>query len=215
MPLAMQNYGAEVKPQRLFRMTATRRNVPRVSISIGGRFMRENRIEYAGTVTEASVQFLRIETDAACRVGERIVGYFYTVGRIEGKVHSLSEGSFLLELAATEAKRDKLASQFTWLANRALLNLPEDRRHDRIVPRDPRVTVRNLSSPHAILLNGHIIDVSPSGIAVSVVGGDFANGQDVMIGSTKARIVRAFDGGLAAEFYSPLPDAIFNEGIRF
>ena len=32
---------------------------------------------------------------------------------------------------ATKRKQDKLANQLTWLANRQILNLPEDRRHDR------------------------------------------------------------------------------------
>ena len=42
-----------------------------------------------------------------------------------------------MTIGATARKRDKLAAQLTWLANRDILNLPEDRRHDRIVPRNP------------------------------------------------------------------------------
>ena len=42
-----------------------------------------------------------------------------------------------MTIAATPRKRDKLAAQLTWLANRSTLGLPEDRRHDRIVPRNP------------------------------------------------------------------------------
>ena len=42
-----------------------------------------------------------------------------------------------MTIAATPRKRDKLAAQLTWLANRHILSLPEDRRHGRIVPRNP------------------------------------------------------------------------------
>lgn len=37
-------------------------------------------------------------------------------------------------IAGTPRKRDKLAAQFTWLANRYILGLPEDRRHGRTRP---------------------------------------------------------------------------------
>ena len=36
-----------------------------------------------------------------------------------------------MTISATPRKRDKLAAQLTWLANRHILNLPEDRRHGR------------------------------------------------------------------------------------
>ncbi|OYU50526.1 MAG: pilus assembly protein PilZ [Rhizobiales bacterium PAR1] len=213
MPLALSLKTADAKPQRLFRMNAEKRNIPRVTISIGGRFMRENRTEHGCAAIEASVQSMRIETDVVCEVGEKIIGYFYTIGRIEGKIAQLTENGFILEIATTVPKRDKLASQFTWLANRSILNLPEDRRHDRIVPRNPGVTVRNLSSPHAIILHGHLIDVSRSGAGVSVQG-EFKKGDELMLGSTPAKVVRAFDGGIAVEFYSSVPDGMFDESIR-
>ena len=74
MPIALRLPVAEPSPTRLFRMTAEKRNIPRVAISIGGRFMREDRTEYGGTATEASVQAISIETEIQCRVGERIIG---------------------------------------------------------------------------------------------------------------------------------------------
>ena len=213
MPLALSLNTTDAKPQRLFRMNAEKRNIPRVKISIGGRFMRENRTEHGCAATEASVQSMRVETDVVCEVGEKIIGYFYTIGRIEGKIVRLTENGFVIEIVTTVPKRDKLASQFTWLANRSILNLPEDRLHDRIVPRNPGVTVRNLSSPQAIILHGHLIDVSRSGAGVSVQG-EFKKGDELMLGSTPAKVVRAFDGGIAVEFYSSVPDGMFDESIR-
>jgi PilZ domain len=213
MPLALSMKLPENKPKRLFRMNAEKRNIPRVSIAIGGRFMRENRTEFGCTATEASVQAIRVETDVVCDIGEKIIGYFYTIGRIEGHVSRLTGNGFILEIVSTVPKRDKLANQFAWLANRSILNLPEDRRHDRIVPRNPAVVVRNLSAPQAILLNGHLIDISRSGAAVSVQG-PFRMNDEVVLGTMTGRVVRAFEGGIAVEFYSSIPNSLFDETIR-
>lgn len=204
---------AEGFSSRLFRMNAEKRNVPRVRISVGGRFMQEDRSEHGGTAVEASVQVIRVEAGAKCRVGERIVGYFYTLGRVEGRVQRLTDDGFVLDMNTTPMKRDRLASQFTWLANRDILNLPEDRRHDRVVPRDPRISVRNLSDADGIEGQGHLIDVSRSGAAVSIKG-PFKSGDNILLGTTPAHVVRAFDGGIAVEFHGPVPDAMFDVNIR-
>ena len=59
------------------------------------------------------------------------------LGRLEGKVARTFENGFAMTISATLRKRDKLAAQLTWLANRQILNLPEDRRHGRFAPRNP------------------------------------------------------------------------------
>lgn len=198
---------------RLFRLALDRRAPPRVKIAIGGRFMLEDRTEHGGTAVDASIKAIAIRSDAAVRIGERVVGYFDTLGRLEGNVERLIEGGFAMELATTLRKRDKLASQLTWLANRAILNLPEDRRHDRVVPRDPRVQIKNLSDISRPPISGHIIDVSIGGAGVSVAG-LFEKGDEILLGTTPARVVRAFDGGIAVEFRAPIPDMMFSPEIR-
>ncbi|HRE21845.1 MAG TPA: PilZ domain-containing protein [Rhabdaerophilum sp.] len=212
MPFALNKNVADAHSQRIFRLTPEKRQVPRVKISIGGRFMLEDRSEHGGTACEASIQGLAVESDAKCRIGERIVGYFYTIGRVEGKVVRLTSEGFVMDMATTPLKRDRLANQLTWLANRDILNLPEDRRHDRIVPRDPRVEVRNLADAGTITA-GHIIDISRSGAAVSVKG-SFKPGDEIVLGTTPAHVVRAFDGGIAIEFHAAVPDAMFGVEIR-
>lgn len=198
---------------RLFRIALDRRAPPRVAIAIGGRFMLEDRTEHGGTAVDASVKAIAIRTNATARLGERVVGYFDTVGRVEGTVERLTDEGFVLELATTQRKREKLASQLTWLANRAVLNLPEDRRHDRVVPLDPRIAVRNLSTPSQPPAEGQLLDLSPGGAGVSVRG-SFQKGDEVMLGTTPARVVRAFEGGIAVEFRAPIPEAMFSPGIR-
>lgn len=213
MPLAMPIANRDPAPRRIFRLSADKRTIPRVPIQIGGRFMREDRTEYGCTAVDASVQAISVQTDVACRENERIIAYFYTIGRVEGKVLRVNESGFVMEMITTPIKRDKIASQLTWLANRDLLNLPEDRRHDRVVPRDPRITVRNLKIEGEPVVSGHLIDVSRSGAAVSIKG-SFSQGDEIVLGTTPARVVRAFEGGIAVEFYGEVPNAMFDVDIQ-
>lgn len=198
---------------RLFRLSPDRRVSPRVKISVGGRFMLEDRTEYGGTTIDASLKAMLISSDAKPRIGERVVGYFDTIGRVEGTVERLIPEGFILEMATTLRKRDRLAGQLTWLANKDMLNLADDRRHDRVIPRDPRVDVRFMSDMAAAPIQGHLIDVSHGGAAVSVIG-KFKKGDELMLGTTPARVVRAFDGGVAVEFRASIPEKMFSVDIR-
>lgn len=214
-PLVIAPFEPEKRaPSKLFRMSADRRRAPLVKIAVGGRLMCEDRNEYAATAVGASAQSVNIESEVTPRLNERIIGYFFTLGRLEGTVSQLTERGFIMDVATTPLKRDRLAGQLTWLANRDLLNLPEDRRHDRVVPRDPRILVRQLSNPSGVELPGILIDVSRGGAAASVKGVAFKRGEEVMLGSTPARVVRAFDGGIAVEFYGQVPETMFSESIR-
>ena len=97
-------------------------------------------------------------------VGDRVIVYLDHIGRVEGKITRIIDSGFAMSVSATPRKRDKLASQLTWLANRDILNLPEDRRHERIVPRNPIAT---LTLEDGTRLTCRIIDLSMSGAAVS------------------------------------------------
>ncbi|CAN1506353.1 hypothetical protein MCEMSEM23_00644 [Rhabdaerophilaceae bacterium] len=213
MPMLAKAISTKAMPIRIYRINPDRRAPPRVKISIGGRFMLEDMSEHGGTVVDASIRVLNIKTDAVARLGERVVTYFDTLGRVEGTVEVHTQSGFMMEMATTVRKRDKLASQLTWLANRAVLNLPEDRRHDRIVPRDPRILLKNLSDMKAGVMSGHLIDVSQGGCSVSIQG-YFQKGDELMLGTTPARVVRAFEGGIAIEFKAPIPDFMFSSELR-
>ena len=114
-----------------------RRRFQRVKINVLGRFMLSNRNEYPCQVVDMSPGGAALMAPVSGEIGERVIAYIDHIGRIEGVVTRLFEGGFAMTVNATAGKRDKLASQLTWLANRDILNLPEDRRHDRIVPRNP------------------------------------------------------------------------------
>jgi hypothetical protein len=87
------------------------------------------------------------------------------LGRLEGKIARVIENGFAMIISATLRKRDKLASQLTWLANRQILNLPQDRRHDGFTPRK---TVARLVLPNGTNVACRVIDLSQSGAAIGV-----------------------------------------------
>jgi hypothetical protein len=130
------------------------------------------------------------------RVGERVVAYIDHIGRIEGEITRLFDGGFAMTVNATANKRDKLASQLTWLANRHVLNMPEDRRHERIVPKTP---FSNIVLPDGREIRAKIIDVSLSGAAIALENKPPV-GTPVTVGRMRAKVVRHIDDGIAVEF---------------
>lgn len=129
-------------------------------------------------------------------VGDRVIAYLDHVGRVEGKITRIIDNGFAMTLAATPRKRDKLAAQLTWLANRDILNLPEDRRHDRIVPRNP---IAVLTLDDGSRMSCRIIDMSRSGAAIAAEQRPPLNSQ-VLLGRVASRVVRHLDDGFALEF---------------
>src|SRR5215203_6777078 len=124
-----------------------RRRHHRVRVALLGRYMLADHREYACQTTDMSPGGASLVAPVKGAVGERVVLYLEHVGRIEGEITRHTAQGFTVSIAATVRKRDKLASQLTWLGNRHDLGLPEDRRHERIVPRDRKST--RLNSSHA------------------------------------------------------------------
>lgn len=182
-----------------------RRRFQRVKVHLLGRYMLQDRREFPCQVVNMSPGGLAMYAPGIGIVGERVVAYLDHIGRVEGKITRLIDNGFAMTIAATPRKRDKLASQLTWLANRQILNLPEDRRHDRIVPRNPS-GVLTLEDGQKIACR--IIDLSLSGAAVSAQMRPEV-GASLMLGRVQARVVRHLEDGFAIEFlHAQLPDTV-------
>ncbi|NVK34019.1 MAG: PilZ domain-containing protein [Rhodobacteraceae bacterium] len=173
-----------------------RRRHQRVSINILGRFMLEDRHEYPCQVIDMSPGGMAVISPVTGRVGERIVAYLDHISRIEGRIVRHIDGGFAVALQNTPRKRDKLASILTWLANRDALNLPEDRRYDRFVPKNPLTKIVLADGSEHV---GRIIDVSLSGAAIAT---DIIPemGESIALGKMRARVVRRIGDGIAVEF---------------
>src|SRR5436309_15441582 len=125
--------------------------------------MLADRRELPCQVVDMSPGDIAVEAPVTGEPGQRVVAYIDHLGRIEGTITRVSPTGFAMSIAATPRKRDKLAAQLTWLANRHILGLPEDRQHERIVPRNP---VTQLVLPNGTAMTCRLIDMSLSGAAV-------------------------------------------------
>jgi PilZ domain len=122
-------------------LTSENRRYQRVKVDLLGRYMLEDRREFPCQVINMSPGGLALIAPACGRLGERVVAYVDHVGRLEGLIARVFPSGFSMTIAASQRKRDKLAAQLTWLANRHILDTPEDRRHQRSANRDQMVTL--------------------------------------------------------------------------
>jgi hypothetical protein len=177
-------------------LSEERRRFQRVRVSLLGRYMLADRREFPCQVTNMSPGGMALIAPVAGEPGERVIAYVDHVGRLEGVIARRFDNGFAMTIAATTRKRDKLAAQLTWLANRHILGLPEDRRHERIVPRNPHA---NMVMPDGSTAQCRIIDMSLSGAAVTSDAKPPV-GAVIWLGKTQARVMRASDDGFAVEF---------------
>lgn len=174
-----------------------------VTINLPGRLMCADYSEHDCVAITMSPGEAEFRCSARVRANERIVAYLDHVGRVEGLVAEARHGCFSVTLNATARKREKLAAQLTWLANKHELALPEDRRHERHAPRNPRSEV-HLDDGRRYPCR--IIDLSLSGAAMEIEVRP-ALGTAVTLGTMRGRVVRHFQEGIAMEFVRVQPVA--------
>ena len=115
-------------------LSQDRRRHQRVKVNLLGRYMLANRREFPCRVVNMSPGGMALFGPVGGAPGEHIIAYVDHLGRLEGDVARIFQNGFAMTFWVTARKRDKLATQLTWLANRNILGLPEDRRNGRIVP---------------------------------------------------------------------------------
>jgi hypothetical protein len=172
--------------------------------------MRENRDEFPCATIDISVGGVAIAAEAPVTAGERIIAYFAQIGRVQGNVRRIFPGGFAIAMTLPPLKRDRLADQLTWLLNRQGLGMAEDRRHERITPRDRHSTLTMPNGREALC---KIIDISRSGAALAITPTP-AVGTAISLGKTRGQVVRAFPGGVAVEFSRIVAEEIFSPDFR-
>ena len=195
MPVAM---ALPLTKPRIVPRSEERRRHQRVKVNLLGRYMLADRREFPCQVVDMSPGGMAVVAPVVGNPGERVIAYVDHLGRLEGKIARLIDNGFAMTISATSRKRDKLAAQLTWLANRQILNLPEDRRHGRFTPRNP---MARLILPNGTNVTCRVIDLSASGAAIAIAP-DLrpAVGSAITIGKTSGRVVRHIDDGFAIEF---------------
>ena len=143
-------------------------------------------------------------------VGERVIAYVDHLGRLEGTITRHIAGGFAMSIAASLRKRDKLADTLTWLANRHVLNLPEERRHIRRSPKNAdAMLIMADGSSHSC----RVIDMSLSGAAIATDQRP-PLGTRVHLGRLGGRVVRHFEDGIALEFMRIMSEMAIEKTIE-
>src|SRR3954464_7121919 len=173
-----------------------RRRFQRVKVHLLGRYMLPDRREFPCQIINMSPGGLALLAPGIGNVGDRVIAYLDHIGRVEGKITRIIDNGFAMTVGATARKRDKLAAQLTWLANRDILNLPEDRRHDRIVPRNP---ISILTLEDGSKMSCRIRHLPQAAAAIAPKPRPPLNSL-VLLGEVQARVVRNLEEGFALEF---------------
>jgi hypothetical protein len=181
---------------KLRALSEDRRRFQRVRVNLLGRYMLADRREFPCQVVNMSPGGMALIAPVSGQPGERVIAYVDHLGRLEGHIARLFQNGFAMTISATTRKRDKLAAQLTWIANRHILGLPEDRRHGRIIPRNP---ISRLIMPNGVNLTCRIIDMSQSGAGIATDQRP-PIGALVTLGKVQGRVVRHLEDGFAVEF---------------
>src|ERR687894_2822253 len=104
-----------------------RRRYQRVRLNLLGRCMFPDRRECPCQLVEISPGDAVFVSPFCGEPGEKVIAYIDNICRVEGTILERIEHGFLMSISASQRKRDKLADTLTWLANRQVLNLAEDR----------------------------------------------------------------------------------------
>lgn len=181
-----------------------RRDDVRVIVNIPGRYMLANkrnlkgdRCEFACRIVNASLSAMALAAPVPGPIGERVIIYSEQLGRLHGLITRLITNGFVISIAASPQNREKLAAKLDWLAKQKdAPDLPDSRRHKRVVPKNPMATIL---LGDGSLTSCLVIDFSDSGVAVSA---DLYPeiGTPLAVGKMVGRVVRRFAEGFAIEF---------------
>lgn len=187
-----------------------RRRHQRVRVNLLGRCMFSDMREFPCQLTNISPAGAAVMSPHNGEVGERVIAYVDHIGRLEGVITRHIDGGFAMSITASLRKRDKLADTLTWLANRHVLNLPEERRHIRRSPKNADTT---LIMPDGSSHPCQVIDMSLSGAAIATDQRP-PIGSRVHLGRLGGRVVRHFEDGIALEFMRIMSEMAIEKTIE-
>jgi len=172
-----------------------RRRYPRFALSLPGRFMRPDKLDYSCRLKDISVGGAAFITSTQPAVGEKVIVYLMHLGGLEGPVVRRTSDGFAMTLTATQRKRDSLAARIQLLMSRADLAETDE----RISPRTPSTGHATLMLADGTVLECAMLDVSGSGVSI-VTPIKPPVGSEVILSNQRAVVVRHHDEGIAVEF---------------
>lgn len=175
-----------------------------VNIAVEGSYVLPNWYDCEGKVrtfacrtTRVSPFRMIVNVPVVGRIGDRLTSYFRDFGKFEGRISETMYGSFLVELEMTRERRERFSEKLTWLAKkRANPGIVDARKEFRFIPPNPHTT---LTLADGSIYSCLVIDVSPSGVAVSSEVQP-PLGTPLAIGGCVGRVIRNFNSGFAVKF---------------
>ncbi len=177
-----------------------RRRHRRVALSLAGTMLDSRGQEHSFHIIDASAGGLRIKTDARCTMGEKVVLYCQSIGRLSGAVQRKGDGELAIAMALTSLKKDKLIEALTWQINKDALQLEETRRAERF----------NASGEVACTLSDgrvlqcQVLDISVLGMSLTTADKRPMIGELVTVGRHKGAVARYTEKGFAVDFANGL-----------
>jgi hypothetical protein len=174
---------------------ADERRYPRYPLSLPGRFMRADKLDYSCRLKEISIVDAVMTTSTPLNIGEHLIVYLLHLGGLEGTVIGRTEDGFAMSLIATQRKREKLAAQIKRMTAQGEISETEE----RVFPRRPTNQIATLVLFDGTVLDCPMLDVSRSGASI-VTPIRPPIGTEVVFASRRAVVVRHHEEGIAVEF---------------
>lgn len=174
-----------------------------IIVSVGGRHALANKRDANGDLREFACRAVNVSpwlftlaTPVSGPVGERVITHFKNFGKLQGLIVRILSRGLVFKVNATDEERSRLAAKIEWMAKNRNLELPNERRHKRIIPKNPHAT---LIFSDGSTLGCFVIDMSSSGLAVSADAVP-KSGAVLAVGKIVGRVIRRFNEGFAVQF---------------
>lgn len=180
-----------------------RRREPRIIVSLAAHYSltarhdtRGNRREFSCRIVDISPSAMTLLVPVNGSLGERVIVHCDEFGRLEGSIIRRLDRGFVLKILANDEERLRFAAKIDWYEKKKNHDLPDNRRHKRLVPKDPRSI---LLLADGTQMECVVIDMSVSGAAVSAAIKP-PIGTPLAVGKVVGRVVRHLSDGFAIQF---------------
>lgn len=155
------------------------------------------RRQFACRMLSLSQSSMLLASPVTGQIGERVISYFEDFGNIQGSITRVMDSGFVARILATSDERSRLMRKLVWLRQNKDYDVPDGRKHKRIIPGDP---ISTLIFPDAGTMRCFVIDMSASGVAISADTMPEI-GSVLAVGTVPGKVVRHFDEGFAVRFH--------------
>jgi hypothetical protein len=175
----------------------------RVIVNIPGRYSLSDRRDargerrvFACRAVNVSPRAIALAAVVNGKVGERVIAHLEHLGKLEGPIVRVLEHGFVMNIAANDEERARLAAKIAWLESHKNHEASNRRADERMVPANP---YSKMILPDGTVETCLVLDLSVSGAAISA---DTVPeiGTVLAVGSVVGRVVRQFVGGFAVQF---------------